>query len=50
MLIARIFKIQKVGEERENRNNKKLLKKILIINLKVHVATNPYPFPLKKLL
>ena len=27
MLIARIFKIQKVGEERENRNNKKLLKK-----------------------
>ena len=39
MLIARIFKIQKVGEERENRNNNKnLLKNILIINLKVHMA------------
>ena len=47
MLIARILKIQKVGEERENRNkNKKLLKNIL----KVHVATDLHPFPLKKLL
>lgn len=45
MLIAKILKIQKVGEERENRNNnKKLLKNIL----KVHVATNLHPFPLKK--
>ena len=51
MLIARIFKIQKVGEERENRNNnKKLLKNILIINLKVHMATNLHPFPLNNLL
>ena len=47
MLIARILKIQKVREERENRNkNKKLLKNIL----KVHVATDLHPFPLKKLL
>ena len=47
MLIAKILKIQKVGEERKNRNNnKKLLKNIL----KVHVTTNLYPFPLKKLL
>ena len=51
MLIARIFKIQKLGEERENRNNnKKLLRNILIINLKVRVAISPLPSPLKKLL
>lgn len=51
MLIVRIFKIQKLGEERENcNNNKKLLRNILIINLKVHVATSLHPSPLKKLL